>query len=135
LEKWEDSYIAGIIDGEGSISLTRMHEKEHRRPCISIALTDIELLIYIQKLTGGVINKKKNYKPDRHKDSFTLTIKKKEDVFNSLENITPFLRVDRKRNRSIWILENYNNVTPRNGKYSPELLQKKIMFEEYFFEM
>lgn len=135
MEKWEASYIAGIIDGEGSISLTRMHEKEHRRPCISIASTDIELLIYIQKLTGGVINNKKNYKPDRHKDSFTLTIKKKEDVFYSLENITPFLRVDRKRNRSIWILENYNNVTPRNGKYSPELLQKKIMFEEYFFEM
>lgn len=135
MEKWEASYIAGIIDGEGSISLTRMHEKEYRRPCISIASTDIELLIYIQKLTGGVINNKKNYKPDRHKDSFTLTIKKKEDVFYSLENITPFLRVDRKRNRSIWILENYNNVTPRNGKYSPELLQKKIMFEEYFFEM
>nr|WP_309100184.1 LAGLIDADG family homing endonuclease [Fredinandcohnia onubensis] len=52
MEKWEASYIAGIIDGEGSISLTRMHEKEHRRPCISIASTDIELLIYIQKLTG-----------------------------------------------------------------------------------
>ncbi|MEH7237194.1 LAGLIDADG family homing endonuclease [Bacillus sp. JJ1562] len=64
MEKWEASYIAGIIDGEGSISLTRMHEKEHRRPCISIASTDMELLIYIQKLTGGVITSKRNYKPN-----------------------------------------------------------------------
>ncbi|MCC3355957.1 LAGLIDADG family homing endonuclease [Bacillus sp. REN16] len=135
MKKWEASYVAGIIDGEGSISLTRMHEKEHRRPCISIASTDIELLIYIQKLTGGVINNKRNYKPDRHKDSYTLTIKKKDDVFYTLGKITPFLRVDRKRNRSIWILENYDKVTPRNGKYSPELLQKKMTFEDYFFEM
>lgn len=27
---WEAAYVAGIIDGEGSISLTRMHENEHR---------------------------------------------------------------------------------------------------------
>ncbi len=53
---------------------------------------------------------KKNYKPDKHKDSHTLTIKNKEDVFYTLECITSFLRVDRKRNHSIWILENYDNV-------------------------
>ncbi|MGG3467989.1 LAGLIDADG family homing endonuclease [Neobacillus pocheonensis] len=46
-ECWEAAYIAGIIDGEGSISLTRMHENEHRRPCITIASTDKELLLYI----------------------------------------------------------------------------------------
>jgi hypothetical protein len=27
LEIWEAAYTAGIIDGEGSITLTRMHEK------------------------------------------------------------------------------------------------------------
>lgn len=29
MEDWETAYIAGIIDGEGSITLTRMHESEH----------------------------------------------------------------------------------------------------------
>ncbi|RFB14965.1 hypothetical protein DZB84_13725 [Bacillus sp. HNG] len=135
MKEWEASYIVGIIDGEGSISLTRMHDKEHRRPCISIASTDLELLLYIPKVTSGVINTKRNYKPDWHKDSYTLTIKKKEDVFHTLENIAPFLRVNKKRNRAVWILENYNNVTPRNGKYSVETLKKKIRFEEYFFKM
>ena len=28
MDKWEAAYIAGIIDGEGSIILTRMHDKE-----------------------------------------------------------------------------------------------------------
>ncbi|OOP66933.1 hypothetical protein BWZ43_18410 [Heyndrickxia oleronia] len=60
MEKWEAAYVAGIIDGEGSITLTRMHEKEHRRPCITIASTDKELLIYIQSLTRGIIINKKN---------------------------------------------------------------------------
>ncbi|MDR6999510.1 LAGLIDADG family homing endonuclease [Neobacillus niacini] len=132
---WEAAYVAGIIDGEGSISLTRMHENEHRRPCISIASTDRELLIYVQTLTNGTINNKKNYNPERHKNSFTLTIKKKEDVLSILSYISPYLRVDKKRRRAQWILKNYENVTPRNGKYNTELLAKKIDFEEKFFEI
>lgn len=135
MKDWEAAYIAGIIDGEGSISLTRMHTNEHRRPCITIASTDKELLIYLQTLTGGIISTKKNYKPDKHKDSFTLSIKRKQDVFIVLERVTPFLRVTKKRMRANWILEHYNLVTPRNGKYNTKLLKKKIDFEEYFFNI
>lgn len=135
MEIWEASYIAGIIDGEGSISLTRIHASEHRRPCISIASTDKELLVYIQSLTGGVITNKKNYKPDIHKDSYTLTIKKKESVLLLLKQISSFLRVDKKRKRAQCILLNYDRVTPRNGKYNTELLNRKIAFEETFFNI
>jgi hypothetical protein len=135
MEIWESAYIAGIIDGEGSISLTRIHATEHRRPCISIASTDKELLVYIQSLTGGIITNKKNYKPNLHKDSYTLTIKKKESVLSILKQISPYLRVDKKRKRSQWILMNYDRVTSRNGKYSPELLERKLAFEESFFSI
>ncbi|MGZ4160894.1 MAG: LAGLIDADG family homing endonuclease [Neobacillus sp.] len=135
MECWEAAYIAGIIDGEGSITLTRMHEHEYRRPCILIASTDKELLVYNQTMTGGTINNKKNYNPDRHKDSYALIIKKKETVLYILRQITHYLRVDKKRNRSLWILENYEKVTPRNGKYNSELLKKKITFEDAFFQI
>jgi hypothetical protein len=135
MECWESAYIAGIIDGEGSISLTRMHANEHRRPCITIASTDLELLLYIQTLSRGTIHNKKNYDPVRHKDSFTLIIKKKENVLSLLKQISPYLRVDKKRNRAKWILLNYEKVTPRNGKYTPQLLEKKIAFEVAFFNI
>ena len=135
MEKWEATYIAGIIDGEGSITLTRLHENEHRRPCITISSTDKELLIYLHSLTGGAINNKKNYNPERHKNSFTLSIKKKESVLLILKHVAPYLRVEKKRRRAIWILEQYERVTLRNGKYSPELLQKKLLFEELFFQL
>ncbi len=112
-----------------------MHEKEHRRPCITIASTDKELLIYLQTLTEGTINNKKNYNPERHKDSYTLNIKNKETVLYILKYVAPYLRVDKKRNRALWILENYEKVTPRNGKYNSILLERKIAFEDSFFRI
>ncbi|WP_226643395.1 LAGLIDADG family homing endonuclease [Mesobacillus subterraneus] len=130
---WEASYIAGIIDGEGSITLTRMHKHEHRRPMITIPSTDKELLVYIHSIIGGVINNKKNYKPDTHKNSYTLSVKNKIDVLSTLRYIHPFLRIERKRLRAQWILEHYESVTPRNGKYSPEMLVAKKEFENFFF--
>jgi hypothetical protein len=135
MEIWEASYVAGIVDEEGSINLTRMHQKEFRRPCISVASTDKDLLIYLQSLTGGLINNKKNYNPDKHKDSYTLTIKKKEDVVNALNSIAPFLRVKQKKNRAHWILDHYEHVTPRNGKYNKEQLTEKLAFENHFFQI
>lgn len=134
MEKWEAAYIAGIIDGEGSITLTRMHVKEHRKPCITITSNDIELLEYVQRLTGGSIYLKKNYNINRHQNSYILNINKKKDVFKVLTVIHAFLRIDRKGKRAEWILNHYNHVTPRNGKYSEETLKKKILFEKEFFK-
>ncbi|MGM7723782.1 LAGLIDADG family homing endonuclease [Metabacillus sp. Hm71] len=135
MEAWEAAYLAGIIDGEGSITLTRMHESEHRRPCISIASTDKELLTYVQTLTKGTMINKKNYNPDKHKNSYTLYVKKKDDVLLLLNYITPYLRVDKKRNRALWILKHYERVTIRNGKYNSEQLKKKLLIEEAFFNI
>lgn len=135
MEIWEVAYLAGIIDGEGSITLTKIHKNENRRPCITIASTDIELLSYTQSLTGGVISSKKNYNPDRHKDSFTLNIKKKETVISLLSKIEPYLRVPQKRKRALWIIENYDKVTMRNGKYNQDLIKRKLAFEDAFFEI
>ncbi|WP_138418410.1 LAGLIDADG family homing endonuclease [Aquibacillus sediminis] len=133
MNNYEAAYVAGIIDGEGSITLTRMHEGEYRRPCISIASTDKELLVYLQSIVGGTLNNKKNYKPDQHKDSYTLSIKRKHEVFYVLKMVSPFLRIEKKKRRAMFILDNYNVVTPRNGKYNQEQLENKLSFEEKFF--
>jgi hypothetical protein len=39
------------------------------------------------------------------------------------------------QDRAEWIIKKYNSVSVRNGKYSPELLQKKLDFEEFFFKI
>lgn len=46
------AYLAGIIDGEGSISLVRLSRKKYPSPMISIASADKELLEWICTTTG-----------------------------------------------------------------------------------
>ncbi|GAE33193.1 LAGLIDADG family homing endonuclease [Halalkalibacter akibai] len=131
----EAAYLAGIIDGEGTITLSKMHLTENRRPIISIASTDKELLVYIKQLVGGYITTKKNYNPASHKDSFVLTIKNKKDIFSTLNYIVPYLRITQKKKRATLILEKYDKLTSRNGKYTPEKLVLKQQFEEEFLSI
>ena len=71
----EKAYIAGIIDGEGSIMLQRFHSGEYPSPCISIASTTLELLNWIKDIIGkGTIINKKNYN--------LIEIKENENVKN-----------------------------------------------------
>jgi hypothetical protein len=43
--------------------------------------------------------------------------------------------VEQKKKRAQWIINNYDQVTSRNGKYAPELLKEKLLFEEVFFKL
>ncbi len=54
----QKAYIAGIIDGEGSIMLLRFHGNQFPSPCISISSTTIELLEWIKSVTKIGNNKK-----------------------------------------------------------------------------
>ncbi len=56
----ERAYIAGIIDGEGSIMLIKFHNNQHPAPCINVSSASIELLEWIVKTTKmGRIQSKK----------------------------------------------------------------------------
>lgn len=67
----ERAYIAGIIDGEGSIMLLKFHSNQFPAPCISISSTTPELLEWIKSKTFvGTIKSKKNYDTLKHKNSF-----------------------------------------------------------------
>lgn len=131
----EKAYIAGIIDGEGSIMLIRFHKNQQPAPCISIASTSLELLDWVKSKTGiGQIKSKKNYDNTKHQDSYTYTIKY-DDAIKLLEDITPFLVIPQKKNRAQLILDDYKAVTPRNGRYSKELIQQKQAFYEKFMAL
>jgi hypothetical protein len=45
------AYIAGLIDGEGTISLTRKHKYEHRQLVGSISNTELALLGFYPDFT------------------------------------------------------------------------------------
>ncbi|MEW8995609.1 hypothetical protein [Clostridium sp.] len=128
----EKAYIAGIIDGEGSIMLQRFHTNQYPAPCVSIASTTIELLTWLKDTIGyGVIIKKKNYNPEKHKLSYSFVIKQ-NNAIKLLEDIYPYLIIESKRKRAEMIITQYKSLTPRNGRYTEEQLAKKEIFYEEF---
>ena len=52
LDPRDAAYIAGLIDGEGTITLSREHRNENRRLVVSIASTERCLLEFVAVRTG-----------------------------------------------------------------------------------
>ncbi|KOR25638.1 LAGLIDADG family homing endonuclease [Clostridium sp. L74] len=112
----QKAYIAGIIDGEGSIMLLKFHNNQFSSPCISISSTTIELLEWIKSITKiGTI--------------------KYNNAINFLIQIEPYLVIKNKKERARLIIEKYKCVTPRNGKYSNEMIKAKEEFYKEFISI
>ena len=70
----ERAYVAGIIDGEGSITLTVKQKGGTRHVTISISNTEIALLRYLGKIIGaGKLVHKRSYKP-HHRPAYAYSL-------------------------------------------------------------
>ena len=63
------AYLAGLVDGEGSITLTRRHRNENRQLVVSISNTDFDLLKQVNIIVGPGRNTKKRTYKEHHKPS------------------------------------------------------------------
>lgn len=135
MNEQEKAYLAGIIDGEGSIMLTKFHNNQFPAPCITVASTSLELLYWIKDTTSmGSINSKKNYKPNKHQNSFAYIVKYNAAI-KLLAEIEPYLIIPQKKLRAQLILNEYKGITPRNGRYSDEMKQAKEDFHNKFMSI
>jgi intein/homing endonuclease len=126
------AYIAGIMDGEGTITLSKIHKtSKFRAPVVSVSSTSYEILNFIHSYYGGSIINQKTYKK-HHKNSrvwkTTYT-----NALKFLSDIYPYLLDKTKRYRAHLLITKYKSVTPRNGRYSKSLERAKQQFEHDFF--
>jgi len=117
----EKAYVAGIVDGEGTVTLMKHHKNETQVPFVGIANNNLELLKWIRSLVGGNICSKKKRLP-HHSDSYVLNIRQ-DRALSFLNEIKKYLIV--KRQQAELITAQYKSVTHRAGKYTPEMLIKK----------
>ena len=122
LIKLEKAYVAGIVDGEGTVTLMKHHKNETPLPCVSIANNNLRLLQWIRHRCGGLIASKKKYKP-HHNDSFVWSVRH-DRALRFLNEIVGFLIV--KKPQATLILKKYKSVTHRAGKYTPKMLRDKM---------
>lgn len=129
----EAAYAAGILDGEGSISVTRNHSDRWPSPQVSVASNDRELLEWLRVRYGGVITTKQPRKP-QHAVSFDWKLTDRR-ALRFLEIVEPYLVIERKIRRCRLLLKAYLGCTPRNGRYSEEMRLKKQAFLDEFISL
>jgi hypothetical protein len=124
------AYLAGLIDGEGTITLSRRHSNECRQLVVSIVSTERELLQWV--LDAGAAGKvtRKRTVSENHAPSFTFSVSNRQ-ALTLLGQVAPWLRTYKRRRASL-ALKHYVSVTPRNGRYNQELRAAKTAFEADF---
>ncbi len=127
------AYIAGIIDGEGTITLSKRHRNENRQLVVSVSNNERPLLDYLLHVIGaGVITKKRTYS-DNHLINYTYKISNRQ-AFSLLEQTTCYLRTHKHKRASI-VLNKYLELTPRNGKYTRKMTKERDAFIKDFFNI
>ena len=128
----QHAYTAGLIDGEGTITLSKQHKNDKfRAPVVSVSSTTYELLYYLKSNYGGNISKQKAYKT-HHKQSWSWKTEY-NNALSFLEKIRPYIREPEKRRRTTLLLTKYKSLTPRNGRYNQLQVEGKLRFEAEFF--
>lgn len=119
----EKAYIAGIIDGEGTVTLSRAHANEMPAPKVSVANNSIKLLNWIKDRAGsGVIIKRSKREP-QHGVQYVLDISDNA-ALRLLAEVKEYLIV--KKQHAELLVSCYKATTPRNGKYTEKLFAQKM---------
>lgn len=125
------AYLAGLIDGEGTIALSRRHAGENRQLVLSISSTEAALVDWARTALGvGKITRKNATSSPHHAPGLTYSVSNRQ-ALDVLSQVTPFLR-SYKRARAELVLRHYVAVTPRNGKYSARAREARMQFEAEF---
>lgn len=110
------AYLAGIIDGEGTITITKNnrkrkngHEYVFDRPVVTIANTDYKLLDYLKGLGIGGFSHDKRVREPHWKQAFQWSLSAVNAVYAVLEVIHPYLVIKKDKAEYVmsWIRDKY----------------------------
>ena len=136
LSEWQAAYLAGIIDGEGSVMLTnrRPSPTTFRKPAVSVASCDWELIEALKTLTGIGQFARKPPQKETHRESYSWAVRY-NDALDFLEPVYPYMVIVKKRRRAEMLVRDYRRLTAANGRYTAEGRAAKLAFEEAFFAL
>lgn len=139
-QREELAYLAGIIDGEGSIRMQKTIFKSQNpkyMPMISVVNTNIEVVEMVSKLLNNSRVFEHNSKGIiiGHKVCFKTQKTGLKSLLEPLNKLLPFLRI--KKRQAELLLEYINGYSPTkqtaggNGKYRDE---KENLFRESIYQ-
>lgn len=98
LQETDKAYLAGLIDGEGCITITKTQGKVNRTPVytatVVIAMTNKNVLEYVKAMTGiGSMAIQDRSQRENYSDAYRWFITVTSDIRDLLLSIIPFLHV------------------------------------------
>lgn len=118
------AYIAGLIDGEGTITINRHRNKSKRgwvyQPCVSISNTVPSLCMWVQSVTGmGNVNSK-DYKNrnKRYRLPWVWQVFNMEEIVVLLTKLIPFLKL--KREQALLLVRFCEERIKQNRRWVPD---------------
>lgn len=121
------AYLAGIVDGEGTVTLMRNRANERRCPHVSIANTNEGLLLWVAHVTGLGRVRRRTKRRDTWADGYEWRVVGRQ-ALDVLRVVLPYLRTG-KRDRARLMVDQYVSLTVRNGQYSAEQSAARDAFE------
>ncbi len=127
------AYLAGLLDGEGTITLERSsNPRAFRAPLVSISSTDRELVEAALSIAGaGWIQVKRRAAQAHWKQGYEYRVKNAAAI-ELLGKLRPFMRCPAKVRRADMLLCDYALLTRRNGRYTDQERHSKLAFEAAF---
>lgn len=98
----EAAYVAGIIDGEGSLTLAHRKRNQARgwdsiEPHITITNTDLRLMRYLSSLLNAQTYTSHQRAKNHWKPQYSISFSAFADIAALLERIMPYLIIKRRR--------------------------------------
>ena len=124
MTKEEKAYLAGLVDGEGTVTLARQSKSQQPQPRLAISNNSLELLEWVRRKPGCGVIIRRTPRKDWHNTSYVWQAQRAGSVLNVLTEIKPYLIL--KKAHAALLLSSYKACTPRNGKYTPDALDAKL---------
>jgi hypothetical protein len=101
LSETEKAYIAGLVDGEGTIGMAKTHEEKGDRQYryrlrFNIAMTDLEVMMWLAQITRAKLGAGRCQNPKKHAKAYRIAFSEiaGEDLVRQIE---PYLKVKRQQ--------------------------------------
>jgi len=128
-------YISGFFDADGYITMTRPNKGKNKTVLVGFTNVELSILDLIKDFIDTELNikgsiSKKSAKKENHSDSYDLKYSYNSalKVIEQIDTHHP-----KKKHRKDIITEDYLRLTPRNGKYSDEIKEKREKMVDTFF--
>jgi hypothetical protein len=136
LSEYEKGYIAGFLDGEGSISISK-HSTIYFRLCINLTNSNLNGLKWVKKTLDNFLSKTemildKREKQERHNlQVHHIQIRRPTDCIFFLKNIEPYLKIKNKQAK-LGVKFSEKVLNREDFKYSDKFIKE---LEKFYFKM